>query len=222
MLNLVITCGGPYDMGYANKAVNMFRRNCKIDFKPWCITERPGELHSAITPIKPSLEVTGWWNKVLAFGPNMPDGWIVVIDVDLVIVNDITAIIEYAMKNTKQVAAYSDAMHWMDCKFSSSLMVFKSGSLNHIYENFKAQWPSIKDFPGGDQVWTYPQLDDVLFLDEVFPEFKRSFKVNLVQREGTGFMLPNRLPGHVKIIDFHGEPKPHQMKQWAIVSEHWR
>ena len=222
MLNLVITCGGSYDMAYANKTVNMFRRNCKIDFKPWCITERPLELHPSITPIKPSLEVTGWWNKVLAFSRDMPDGWITVIDVDLLIVNDITTIIEYALKNTKQMAAYSDALHWMDCKFSSSLMVFKSGSLDHIYQNFKMQWPSIKDFPGGDQVWTYPQLDDVLFLDEVFPEFKKSFKVNLARRDRTGFEVPNRLPEHVKIIDFHGNPKPHQITKWSIVSEHWR
>jgi len=129
MLNLVITCGGPYDMIYANRAINMFRRHYKKPIKTWCITERPNELDDGITAITPSITVTGWWNKVLTFGNDMPEGWLVVIDVDLIIINDITHIIDYALENTKQMAAYSDAISWMGCKFSSSLKIFEQGTI---------------------------------------------------------------------------------------------
>jgi hypothetical protein len=30
-----------------------------------------------------------------------------------------------------------------------------------------------------------------------------------------------RLPSEVKIIDFHGNPKPHQIKNWPLVKDHW-
>lgn len=222
MLNLVITCGGPYDMDYANKAVKMFKRHYRKPIRAWCITERPGELAEDIIPIIPSIEVSGWWNKVLAFGPDMPDGWIVVIDVDLIIINDITEIIDYALSNTKLMAAYSDAISWKDCKFSSSLMVFKKGSLTKIYDKFCEEWPKIENFPGGDQVWTHPQLEDILYLDEIFPQFKRSFKLDVATIRGKEFTVPNQFPEHVKIIDFHGKPKPHQLTQWKIVAENWR
>ena len=221
MLNLIITCGGPYDMEYANRTVSMFRRNFSKNFKAWCITERPSELNTDITPITPSISVTGWWNKVLTFGNDMPEGWIVVIDVDLVIINDITDIIEYAIENTQQIAAYSDAISWMDCKFSSSFMIFRKGSLSHIYDTFCKQWPANKDFPGGDQVWTHPQLDHILYLDEKFPNFKKSLKFDLLEAEYEKFYLPKSLPNSTKIIDFHGRPKPHELTQWPIVAENW-
>jgi hypothetical protein len=221
MLNLVITCGGPYDMIYANRAINMFRRHYKKPTKAWCITERPNELDDGITAITPSITVTGWWNKVLTFGNDMPEGWLVVIDVDLIIINDITHIIDYAIENTKQMAAYSDAINWMDCKFSSSLMIFRQGTLSHIYDNFRLQWPSIKDFPGGDQVWTHPQLDHILYLDEQFPEFKKSLKFDLASIENNSFTVPKTLPAKTKIIDFHGRPKPHELTKWPIVAENW-
>jgi len=222
-LNFVTTCGGPYGIEYANKSYAMLKRHLDREFDAYCITDAPEGLISEITPIQPLISgVEGWWNKLFFFSKFMPDGYILTLDVDVVIVGDLTPVIEYALKHVVEIACYSDAIHWEGSKFSSSMMLFRSGSLAHIYENFQEKYPGIKDFRGGDQVWTFPQLTDILYLDEVFPGFKRSLKFQMAQQQGAQLLLPTSLPDELKLIDFHGRPKPHELKEWAVIEEHWR
>ena len=222
MFNFVTTCVGPYAMEYANKSFSMMKRHAGMNFKAYCITDRADQLDPAIHPIKPEMQVKGWWNKMLALSPSMPEGWIVVMDIDLLIVNCIKEELEYAFKNVKQIGAYSDAIHWMGCRLSSSFMVFRGGELSHIYENFKRNYEQIKDNPGGDQVWLGPQLQDVCYLDEVFPNFKRSLKFDLSKVDGNILTIPNELSGQIKIVDFHGRPKPHEIPDVPFVRNHWK
>jgi len=222
MFNFVTTCGGPYAMEYANKSYSMMKRHAGMNFTPYCITDRPDELDPEIRPIKPEMEVKGWWNKMLAFSPAMPSGWIVVMDIDLLIVNSIRQELEYGFQNVKQIGAYSDAIHWMGCKFSSSFMIFRSGDLSHIYENFKKNHEQIVDHPGGDQVWLGPQLSDVCYIDEAFPSFKKSLKFDLSKIDGNMLTIPNELSGDIKIVDFHGRPKPHEIAHVPFVRDNWR
>jgi len=219
--SFITACVGGYDMEYANKSASMLARNCNIPFKAYCITDRPDQLSKGIEPITPAKNVKGWWNKTLAFSPNMPEGWILVMDIDLIIINDLTPVIDYALENKAQMASYSDAINWMNCKLSSSFMFFKSGSLSHIYDNFINNYDQLENRAGGDQVWLAPQLDNILYLDEKFNNLKKSLKFDLVQKTSTGMQLPMRLPSEVKIIDFHGNPKPHQIKNWPLVKDHW-
>jgi len=221
--NFIITCGGPYSMEYANKSVNMMRRHAGMDFDAYCITERPVELDTLIHPLKPQLDVKGWWNKLLTFDSSMPEGWNVVMDVDLIIINSIKDELEYAFSNTKQMAAYTDAINWRNCKFSSSLMIFKSGSLQYIYDKFATELPTNETYTGaGDQGWIYPQLNNVLWLDEIFPKFKRSLKFNIAERKNNSLFIPPRIDNSVKIIDFHGRPKPHEVLQLPFVKDNWK
>lgn len=152
----------------------------------------------------------------------MPDGWNVVLDIDLLLINSIKQELEYSFKNLKQIAAYSDAIHCMNCKFSSSFMVFRSGSLRDIYENFLTSYPTIENYLGGDQVWIGPQLTNVLYIDEKFPNFKRSLKFNLSKRDGNTLHIPLEITEDIKIIDFHGRPKPHEIATVPFVAENWR
>ena len=222
-LNFVTTCGGPYSIEYANKSYAMLKRNLDREFDAYCITDKPDGLISEITPIQPLMDdVQGWWNKFFFFSDSMPEEFILTLDLDVVIVGDLTPIIEYALKHVVEMACYSDAIHWEGSKFSSSMMLFRSRSLAHIYENFQAKYPGIKDFPGGDQVWTFPQLTDILYLDEIFPGFKRSLKFQMAQQKGAQLLLPTTLPSELKLIDFHGRPKPHELKEWVVIEEHWR
>ena len=221
--NFIITCGGPYSMEYANKSVNMMRRHAGMDFDAYCITERPVELDALIHPLRPQLDVKGWWNKLLTFDSSMPQGWNVVMDVDLIIIDSIKDELEYAFSNTKQMAAYTDAINWRNCKFSSSLMIFKSGSLQYIYDKFATELPTNETYTGaGDQGWIYPQLNDVLWLDEIFPKFKRSLKFNISQRKNNSLLIPPKIEKGIKIIDFHGRPKPHEVLQLPFVKDNWK
>ena len=222
-INFITTCGGNYDMIYANKAHKMLSRNLKIPFKSYCITERPSELIPEITPIAPLIDrVKGWWNKIFTFSNEMPNGYILVLDIDLLIINDLTQEISYAIENLKEIACYSDAIGWEGSKFSSSMMLFKSGTLNHIYQNFLENYPAIEGFKGGDQVWTYPQLKEILYLDEIYPNFKKSLKFQLGTIVNGSLTIPQEVNNEIKIIDCHGRPKPHEITNWEVVKKHWR
>lgn len=222
MFHFITICVGSYAMEYANKSFSMMKRHAGMSFTPHCITDRPDQLDPAIHPITPSMEVTGWWNKMLAFGPDMPEGWIVVMDVDLLILQSIRQELEYGFAHVKEIGAYSDAIHWMGCKFSSSFMIFRSGELAHVYENFRQNYAQIEDHPGGDQVWLGPQLKDVCYLDEAFPNFKRSLKFDLSKIDGHMLTIPNELSADIKIVDFHGRPKPHEITHVPFVRDHWK
>jgi len=220
--SFITTCGGQYSMDYANKSNSMLKRNCRIPFDSYCITERPEELTKDIKPIKPERNVKGWWNKVLSFSSKMPEGWILVMDIDLIIINDLTEVIQYGIEANAQMAAYSDAIHWMDCKFSSSFMLFRSGALEPIFKNFMENYDILENRPGGDQVWIEPQLQNILYLDEKFPNLKKSLKFDLASSlENDKISLPMKISSEIKIIDFHGNPKPHQLLNWPIVKENW-
>jgi hypothetical protein len=222
-LNFITTCSGAYSMEYANKSYSMVKRHLRREFDAYCITDRPAELHHEITPISPLIDgVEGWWNKLFFFAEQMPDGFIFTLDVDVLVVGDLTPIINYATEHVAEMACYSDAIHWEGSKFSSSMMIFRSGALSHIYDRFKKEYPGIRNFKGGDQVWTFPQLSEILYLDEVFPGFKRSLKFQMAQQQQGKFLLPNSLPSELRLIDFHGRPKPHELTGWNVVREHWR
>ena len=209
-------------MDYAAKTHNMISRHLDLPFDSYCITDRPNELPDNITPIEPELNVKGWWNKTLSFSENMPDGYILILDVDLIVLNNITTEVTFALENLTTLAAYSDAINWCGSKLSSSFMIFKSGSLAHIYRNFKTNYEQIENFPGGDQVWMFPQIQDVLYIDEHFPSFKRSLKFDVGQIESNTIHLPRNLSPDIKILDCHGRPKPHEMNSWSVIQEHWR
>jgi len=205
----------------------MLRRNLGLDFRAFCITDNPNGISSAfeiLTPLMPN--VAGWWNKVSVFSKEMPGGIILYLDLDLVITGDLTEVIQYAVTeiSTKsQIACFSDAIRWMNTKFNSSMMVFRSGSLDLIYQKFCAEYPAIKDFEGGDQVWTAPQLSRVTYLDERFPGFKKSVKFDIATGfDGHTISLPKYLPIGTLLLDFHGQPKPHQLSEWAPVKDNWR
>ena len=221
-LNFMTVCVDSYPVEYANRTFGMLQRNLQIPFSAYCITDRPAQLRSEISPLtSPIPNVKGWWNKPLLFSKQMPEGYILYLDLDLIIIDDITNIVQYAIENLREIACYCDAIHWKGSKFSSSMMLFKSGSLSHIYDEFVQAYPDIIDFPGGDQVWTFPMLKNILYLDEHFPGFKRSLKFELSSRHGNQISVPEQLPEELKIIDFHGRPKPHELMHWNVVRDNW-
>jgi hypothetical protein len=65
-------------------------------------------------------------------------------------------------------------------------------------------------------------LEKVLFLDKVFPEAKQGLKFHLARRVDGRITLPLNLPDNLKIIDFGGNPKPHEITNWPVITDHWR
>ena len=101
-------------------------------------------------------------------------------------------------------------------------MVFRSGELNHIFEKFKEELPTNDTYHGaGDQGWMSQHLNEILYLDEVFPNFKRSLKFDLSSINGDTIQIPINIDPSIKIVDFHGRPKPHEIMHVPFVRDNW-
>lgn len=213
LLNVVVVKTGPgYRAEYPNKMLSMLKRHLQAPFKLHCLTDDAADLNPEIAVIRPDVILPGWWNKLYVFSGLMPQGPLLYLDLDQILLNDITGIVEECQKYP--FACYADHIHWQGVKLGTAWMQFEGHSLLNIFEGF---WNSRRkvmyDYQsGGDQVYLGPLLQDVFYWDEVFPGAVASYKFDL--KKG------NPKPEN-KLVNCHGNPKPHQITDdW--VKEHWQ
>lgn len=221
MLNLVTVCTDRFPMIYAEKLHNRFREVSSLDVAHYCITDRPTQTHDWATAITPDKKSSGWWNKLNLFSPSMPEGYILYLDLDIVIIESFDEEIAHTVDQGHDISCVSDAINWMNVKFSSSLMIFKSGSQTKLFERFINADKSLETRAGGDQVWMGPQLTSINYIDDIFPNLKRNFKFHLAKKDGDNLSVPMKLPHGVKLVDCTGNPKPHELEKLPYIKENW-
>ena len=221
MINLVSVCTDEYPMIYSHKLHRQFENLTNLDVSHWCITDRPLELSNFIKPIAPFKKSKGWWNKLNLYSPKMPKGHILYMDLDIVILKNFDEEIIEMMKKTESMCCVSDAIGWMGENFSSSLMCFESGVHANIYLKFIENEEKINALPGGDQVWTGPQLQSVSFIDDTFPNLKKNLKFHLSKKSDNKFEIPSQINNEVKLVDCGGRPKPHELEVLPYIKNNW-
>jgi hypothetical protein len=118
----------------------------------------------------------------------------------------------------------------MNNKYSSSMMVLKSGKMQEIWELFSLDSWRLFDYNGGDQVWTGRLLEewkaggfsDVFYIDEqVNPDLKRNLKFHLGEKIMGQWKFPKYISPKVKIVDCGGRPKPHLLEYLPYIKGAW-
>jgi len=221
MLNLVTVCVDAYPMIYAMKLHRRFQNVSNLKVAHWCITDRPDELPDFIQPIEPFKKSKGWWNKINLYSPKMPEGDILYMDLDIVILKNFDQEIIKMTEHAADMCCVSDAIGWMGEKFSSSLMCFKSGANAGIFKRFEKEEAMINNLAGGDQVWTGPLLQSIYYIDETFPNLKKNLKFHLAKNINNELCLPISVCDQIKLIDCGGQPKPHQLEGLPYIKNNW-
>lgn len=215
-------CTDAYNMIYARKIIKRFCDLTDYIVEPYCITDRPEQIDGIATPLEAHYK--GWWNKCALYNKDMPAGWNVYIDIDNVLIKNFDDVIEFAINKNKKMAMLSDAILWMDNKYCSSMMIYETGRMHDVYERFVKSYKSIKDFKGGDQVWTgrYVNEKDICYIDEEYNnKFKKNLKFDLATRVMGQYKYPEFLLNSVKIVDCGGRPKPHELEHLKYIKENW-
>ena len=220
-INLISVCTDAYPVVYANKLHQQFRNLTDLDVCHWCITDRPSELAPFIQPIFPFIKSKGWWNKLNLFCPQMPDGHILYMDLDIVMLQNFDEEIIEMINAPEAMSCVSDAVGFMGEKFSSSLMCFESAAHGDIFLNFQESESVINELPGGDQVWTGPQLQSIFFIDEKYPNLKKNLKFHLGKMHNNKVELPMYVSNDIKLIDCGGRPKPHELEKLPYIKNNW-
>lgn len=182
---------------YVNILYDSIKRNTSKTFEFICFTNTPEGINSEIT-LRPLMQnVSGWWHKLSLF-KEFTNERIFYFDLDTVITGDLDNILSY----DGEFAILRD--FYRPQGFQSSVMSWK-GDYSDIWDSYEnAEFPNLA---GGDQVWIEGKVKADLWQD-LYPKEFASYKAT-----------PN-LTGEEKIIIFHGEPRPHQVKGW--VSDIWK
>jgi len=221
MLNFVTVCTDSYPIEYARKLHTRVSSISKFKFNHYCITDRPDEVAEWATPIEPFVKASGWWNKVNLFSPQMPSGDILYMDLDIVILKNFDVEIEFMRSDSAPISCVSDAITWMGERFSSSLMLIKEYCHTNIFQQFENNFQNLVNRPGGDQVWIGPQLSNVYYIDDDYPNFKKNLKFHLANIEDNKLSLPLHIDENIKLIDCTGRPKPHELIALPYIKHNW-
>ena len=125
-INLVTVCTQNHPMHYAEKLTLRFQTVTNLPVETYCITDWPNEVKDWATPIIPPKISKGWWNKQYLFSLSMPEGWLLYIDIAIVIRQNFNDEIISTIKHGESMNCVSDAINRMGVRFSSSLMLLRS------------------------------------------------------------------------------------------------
>lgn len=227
-LNLITVCTDAYPIEYARKLILRFKQLSSLKVTSYCVTDRPDEISDIAIPIEPPFgKDRGWWNKIKAYD-GFYEGYAVYLDIDTVLIKNFDDEILDAISklNLYKVACVSDAIGWKDNKYSSSMMVLKSGNMQDIFETFNASSHRLFDYDGGDQVWTGHYLEmqksKIYYMDEEYnPQLKLNLKFHLGTKILGSWKFPSYVPTLCKIVDCGGKPKPHELFNLKYIKENW-
>ena len=219
MLTVACVCvGDKYSMDYVLKLKNMVFRHLKIPHEFICLTDKTDEhevpLGDYIDIIAWTKDLPGWWSKMHIFNRvNMPEGRIIYLDLDTVIIGDLAPLAEWSGEfgicaNFTRAAGNPK----YPCKYGSCVMSLAPGFGQTIWETFNHSKNGIrKFFKYGDQEVIeriHPNAD---YLQEAMPP---------------GFFLGYRdikktITKNTAVVVFGGNHKPDNCKvDW--VKEAWQ
>lgn len=221
-INFITVCTEKYPLMYAEKITKQFQRKTNLDIDYYCLSDRPDDIGDWAKPLKLPLATQGWWNKINLYSHDMPQGWLLYLDLDMVIIDNFDNEILWVIAQNRDIACVRDAIDWLGSPYNSSFLIIKSGTQQHLFNEFKQNQQQLLNFHGGDQVWANDKIKNPLFINDKFPNLKLNFKFQLSQMDGQYIIPPKILPYHdIKIIDCSGQAKPHELEQLDYIKENW-
>lgn len=229
---LCLKHGDLYNHEYVNRLYSMVSRNITLDFKFYCLTEKPYKLHPDIIPIElPSIEVKGWWFKPYMFSNNLGiKGVILYLDLDVVITGDLDKLLTYEPGKLCVPQDFTRAQVPSIKRINSSVCKFNAGKHEFIWKSYLKDYTRIATAYHGDQdyLWKVTQYTAHLFPKEWIQSYKweirKSNKLDYDMPIGERRLTTIEDPVIMKecsVAVFHGDPKPHYCED-PIIQQLWR
>lgn len=199
---LTVACVYKPGSGFTDEYVTRLRDNvakfCAAPHRFMCLSTRavPGV---ECEPLKRDRK--GWWNKLELFRKGLFDGPVVYLDLDTILVDDVTDIFMYphrftALTNFKRGGVASGFLAW-DAR--QDLSHLDDEFEPHMAADYEKSWDR-----WGDQGWIADRVGvPIALTGDLFPGRFVSFKWD-VRRQG-------RIPAAASVVMFHGRPRPHEV-----------
>ena len=207
--------GNKYTSQYVNVLYNMVQRHTTLPFEFHCITEDLKGLDSHIKTIKLPNDpnVRSWWNKLWMFGGHFPlQGNILYFDLDVIVFGNIDKLLTHNPGKFMIIRDFNRC-RMKDWKHSnSSVMRWQTGTMNFLWDEFKANPSKVMQQNHGDQDWiTIRAKNEINHWPD---EWIRSYKWEMIGykdmkiRKGSKWVFgrPPKITDENRVTVFHGEP----------------
>ena len=225
--------GNKYDWCYVERLYNMVKRHSTRPIRFHVFTEPdrpvPDPMIKHVLNDWPGIAgpKKSWWYKMQMFEPGRISGRLLYFDLDTVIVDNIDWIQDL---DTRYFWSIRDFRHlWRPSwkGMNSSVMLWDTTRFGWVWKEFqKNDVKTQARLFHGDQDFLNSVLteQDLKFIDESLIKSWRwqikdggmDMKTRVYRRPDAGSVL---LPG-VKILIFHGSPKPHDVHD-PVISQNW-
>ncbi len=235
---LCMKWGTKYGADYVNRLYGMVRRHLRGDFQLVCLTDRSEGVRTEVKclPI-PELALPDGipergWKKLTTFAADLHGlkGTALFLDLDVVIVDDITPFFEvpgdfliiHDWKRPRRITG------------NSSVYRFELGTHPEVLERFRAEHETIRARLRNEQAWLSEVLHQQGQLGYWPAAWCASWKYHCIPRFPLNFFTAPAVPQGARIIIFHGVVNPpdaiagRSMGNWRRtpaapwLDEHWR
>jgi hypothetical protein len=235
---LCMKWGTKYGADYVNRLYGMVRRHLRGDFQLVCLTDRSEGVRAEVKclPI-PELALPDGipergWKKLTTFAADLHGlkGTALFLDLDVVIVDDITPFFEVP----GDFLIIHDWKRPQRITGNSSVYRFELGTHPEVLERFRAEHETIRARLRNEQAWLSEVLHQQGKLDYWPAAWCASWKYHCIPRFPLNFFTAPVVPQGARIIIFHGVVNPpdaiagRSMGNWRRtlaapwLEEHWR
>jgi hypothetical protein len=226
--------GDAYQWTYVQKLYAMLCRNLTFPVKLHVFTEEEREVPDPF--IKHTLDTwpgiagpkSAWWYKIQMFNPDHFSGQLLYFDLDVVITGNIDWMLQAPPSHFSTIRDFRYLQRPAWAGINSSVMLWDTTRFSNVWESFMSQGPSTVTarYPG-DQDFLSAVIDERhrnLFDADMIQSWRwqmndggQNMKTRKYHSPGTGC----RIDPKVRVIVFHGTPKPHEVQDKYIL-QHWR
>jgi hypothetical protein len=229
--NYYVLClkhGTKYSAEYVNRLYNMVQRNCTLDVEFVCLTDDSKGIDPRIKILSLPTYLKGWWCKPYMFSNDLPlKGTVLYMDLDVVIAKNIDQLFTYYPQSWCTIRDFTRKMRPTWEKYNSSIVRFRTGTMDQFWENFKNNSDQIQKKFYGDQDWlfdaTHIEKPAKLYPDEWIQSWKWEVRQNKDLNRGARGSRQLRVIEHVTPGDeccvcvFHGDPNPENcLDPWVV------
>lgn len=196
---LTVACvnwGTKYPIKYVTVLEAMVKRNLTVPHRFVCLTDHPEKYKCETIELPKGLH--GWWNKLYLFKKGLFDDKVLFLDLDIVITGSLDELVEKT--------GFISIKDWNYDSYNSSVMIL--GDNPEVWDDFLLKINRITDKYHGDQDWITEKL-----------RFRRYFPAEWILSYRKS--CQGGVPKDCKIVCFHGEPKPADVKT-GWVPQLWR
>jgi acetyltransferase-like isoleucine patch superfamily enzyme len=149
-----------------------------------------------------------WWSKIELFNSaNFDTTRVFYTDLDTVIVDNIDDILR---GSGSEFVALRDFYHMFTLQ--TGIMTWTNGKFDHVYQRFIPRMHYFASPEIGDHVWIGENASkNPQFFQDIYGNQIVSYKKDCKN---------GKLPTNAKIVCFHGNPRPHTVKD-KFVSDNW-